>query len=397
MADKLDWLNQHFVLLTHKDVNDVVLKENYKIPFELRDLAKNCPVSEDFIKKLAVDTQIKQAVEFLSYNLHHRALAWWAYCLVLSIRKEQLLNPEKPVDIADIGKPKPFDIPDWAKMPPENEISPETQKQIDEIKKDIEELNKLTELGMSKISPEDLKLHQEVQDIVYGEFKKIYGGTPQDLLQDAIKKVNEYTAVPDIDEVNSPIFKAANDLETKIETIRVETVKTIKQALNTKSDAELKEQVDSALEASFSYVVAPTDENAKRCMDVGNLCPDTPEGMLALVCFWSYGNLMPGSKQVVRTPNGLAANGFNSLCLMCCLAKGGTRKFEERVQHYFNIGKEVAFGLNNWSKHVIDDKKEVPLEHQFSGIEKDAVSDNQKTTADNSTTVNNEFKRFKGF
>ena len=70
MADKLDWLNQHFVLLTHKDVNDVVLKENYKIPFELRDLAKNCPVSEDFIKKLAVDNQIKQAVEFLSYNLH---------------------------------------------------------------------------------------------------------------------------------------------------------------------------------------------------------------------------------------------------------------------------------------------------------------------------------------
>ena len=48
-------------------------------------------------------------------------------------------------------------------------------------------------------------------------------------------------------------------------------------------------------------------------------------------------------------------------------------------------------------KDYIDDKKEVPLEHQFSGIEKDAVSDNHKTTADNSTTVNNEFKRFKGF
>lgn len=32
MTDKLDWLNQHFVLLLHKTVNDVILKENYKLP-----------------------------------------------------------------------------------------------------------------------------------------------------------------------------------------------------------------------------------------------------------------------------------------------------------------------------------------------------------------------------
>lgn len=31
MADKLDWLNQHFVLLLHKTVAEVIANENYKL------------------------------------------------------------------------------------------------------------------------------------------------------------------------------------------------------------------------------------------------------------------------------------------------------------------------------------------------------------------------------
>lgn len=37
MTDKLDWLNQHFVLLLHKTVNDVILKENVTTQNPLRD------------------------------------------------------------------------------------------------------------------------------------------------------------------------------------------------------------------------------------------------------------------------------------------------------------------------------------------------------------------------
>ena len=55
---------------------------------------------------------------------------------------------------------------------------------------------------------------------------------------------------------------------------------------------------------------------------------------------------------VIKTPPGLAANGLNSLLLMCALAKGGTRKFDERVKLYFEIGKEIAYGHNVWSVHV---------------------------------------------
>lgn len=397
MADKLDWLNHHFVLLSYAKVDEVVTNENYKVPFELKELSKNCPIAEDFIKKLAVDEKYKEASEFLSYDIHHRALAWWAYCCVLSLRKELALNPAEDVDIESIGKPKPFNIPDWAKDPPSPSISPEDQKIIDELEKEIKNVQRMAQERVNELDPDILKDHKEIEDIVYGEFKKVMGKTPQELLDEAIEDLKKFDPNKTFDLEETPIFKAGKELEEKVETIRQNTIKTIKSALPKKSNEEIKEQADNAINASLGYVIAPTDENAKRCMDVGNACPDTPEGLLSLVCFWSFGNLMPTSKQVVRTPAGLAANGFNSLLLMCALAKGGTRKFDERVQHYFNIGKEVAFGINNWAEHITDKHLEQSVESSttFSGSEVDTSVQNDKTQ--NVQNPNVEFKRFKSF
>lgn len=110
------------------------------------------------------------------------------------------------------------------------------------------------------------------------------------------------------------------------------------------------------MDSSYAYIVAPNDLNALNCLNLGNLCPDLPEGLLSLVCFWSYGNMTPNvdnnKTMVIKTPPGLAANGLNSLLLMCALAKGGTRKYAERVKLYFEIGKEIAYGHNVWSVHV---------------------------------------------
>src|SRR5574344_555512 len=141
MADKLDWLNKHFVLLINNDVKDVIEKENYKLPFELRALYKNLPRFEDFYKKLAVDQKYKEASEILSYNIHHRALAWWAYCCVLSLRKEIDVAPAVERDISDIGKPKPFTIPDWAKEVERDE--PNCDDKINELMGKLDEIKKI--------------------------------------------------------------------------------------------------------------------------------------------------------------------------------------------------------------------------------------------------------------
>ena len=61
MADKLDWLNEHFVLQNNLTVSEVIEKQNYKHPFELSETALKYPMSEDFVKALVSQVKVKQA------------------------------------------------------------------------------------------------------------------------------------------------------------------------------------------------------------------------------------------------------------------------------------------------------------------------------------------------
>ena len=115
MADKLEWLNHHYVLLNNALVDDVVAQKGYKVPFKLKELALEKKYSQDYLNSLWDQKLFKEGCEFLGYAMHKRAAAWWAYCCVLSLQEELKINPFKPRDIEDIGKPKPFEIPEWAK------------------------------------------------------------------------------------------------------------------------------------------------------------------------------------------------------------------------------------------------------------------------------------------
>ena len=70
MPDKLDWLNEHFVLLKYRTVAEVVENCHYKVPFELRKTADEHPLAEDFLKQLAAAENYQKASEFLAFNLH---------------------------------------------------------------------------------------------------------------------------------------------------------------------------------------------------------------------------------------------------------------------------------------------------------------------------------------
>ncbi len=400
MSDDLKWLNQHFVLLIHDKVADVVTHEFYKIPFELIQVAKDHPNSEDYFNTLIAQKKFKEAIEFLSYDMHHRALAWWGYCCVLSLRKELEQNPAEPRDIADIGKKKPFDIPEWAKEPPveiDEEARAQGLAQIEEAKKMINELESL-------LPPEIKAFADEVRNTIYAGIKAETGQTPQEMAESII---NAYKDVPAdfsrIDLENSPIKKATDEIEEKIEKIRIETVDKIKQSVKFKSKEEIKFQTDNAINAAYSSIIAPSDVNAKNCVDYGNACPDTPEGLLALICFWAYGNLTPTSSQVVKTPPGLAANGFNGLVTMMSLKEGGTLKYNERIEHYLELGREVGYGINNWSDFVVDaphDEQETNPENSFDGAVKEEnikrLQDELEKKQAEIEQLAKEFKRFTG-
>lgn len=281
---------------------------------------------------------------------------------MLSLEQELQEKPSYERKLEDIGKPREFNIPDWAKIP-ENE-EPEIKSledvyNIPEIKKIKAELDATRAKAQAEFDkfPQELKdKYYKVKKEVYDQFTKEFGKSPNDLINDLMKLANENLNKPDIDMEKSPIFKAEKELKEKIEKVRQETIKNIKAAVPQKSDEEKKEQTTNAMDSSYAYIVAPNDLNALNCLNLGNLCPDLPEGLLSLVCFWSYGNMTPNvdnnKTMVIKTPPGLAANGLNSLLLMCALAKGGTRKYAERVKLYFEIGKEIAYGHNVWSVHV---------------------------------------------
>jgi hypothetical protein len=123
-----------------------------------------------------------------------------------------------------------------------------------------------------------------------------------------------------------------------------------------KVPAHQKKLSDNALAAAYRWVAAPGPENAQRCLDVGNECPDQPGGLLSLSAFWSFGNLMPAGDQMVPTPPGLAANGLVQTLLLCALAPGGVRKVKERYAEYFRLGVEVLTGADNWEASLADGK-----------------------------------------
>ena len=173
---------------------------------------------------------------------------------------------------------------------------------------------------------------------------------------------------------DSPIFKAADSIKAQLMAVRQETLDTIHAVIPPKVPEHEAKVRDNALQAAYRWIVSPDEVNAKKALDVGNECPDTPAGLLALCAFWAGGNLMPDPEkdQVVPTPNGLAANGLSQVLLMCALHKGGTRKLKERYEHYFNLGVEVLTGKNNWDKSVVEG--EAPHD-----AEKGAPSEPEKT------------------
>ncbi|MGN1281802.1 MAG: DUF6931 family protein [Succinivibrio sp.] len=381
MSDKLDWLNKHYVLLQHKSVSEVVNSENYKLPFDYKDFVKDHDNSIEFIDFLTSNDMYKQACEFLSYNFQHRVLAWWAYCCVLSIREEIEKQPDKPRDIGDIGKPRELKIPEWAQ--PEffseqlNDLKDDTEidHQIDELISNLEKKKADLQQIYESFPDTVKKRYEATRAEVYSVVEKELGMSVNDLLAKATALIEE-NKDSDIEDdlLKSPIFKAEKDLKEKIEKIRTEAVKNIKDALPKKSEEEMLFNTSNAINSAYAFIVAPNELNARNCMAYGNLCPDTPEGMLALVCFWSYGNLNPDplkkDAMVIKTPVGLASNGFNSLINLCSLAKGGYRKPNERIEHYFKIGQEIGFGVNNWSEYL---SKEIPPhedkgEDRFTGF-----------------------------
>ncbi|GHV83483.1 hypothetical protein AGMMS50212_08230 [Spirochaetia bacterium] len=345
MADKLDWLNRHLVLLRYLTIEDAVTKENYKIRPDLAEFCAGVTGAEDLVFKFAKAEQYKDACELIAYITHRRSGVWWAYRCINSLIEELKANPAVDRDIADIGTNFEVTVPEWAKI--------ELPKPDPAVDAEIKSMQAAAQAELKKaealLDPEMLAYVRGAVEHAFQDFKKVHGIHPIDLLKMAGGRINDdpYPINP-----ASPVFVEEAKLKSQLQALQKETVDTIKSVIPPKVPAHEKKLRDNAMDAVYRWVVSPNAENSQKCLDIGNECPDTPAGLLSLAGFWAFGNLMPTGEQVVPTPPGLAANGLVQTLLMCALHKGGTRKVKERYEVYFNIGIDVLTGKDNWDESL---------------------------------------------
>jgi hypothetical protein len=363
MADKLDWLNKHLVLIRYTTLADAVEKEGYKIRPDLAELFVGETGAESMVFKFADLERYKCACELMAYIAHRRAAVWWGYRCVLSLVEELRINPAEERDIADIGASLEVEVPDFAKV----ETPKEDPGHAAKMKQDLADMEAQYQKLRSQANPELLKLVEDTMEVGFQEFKKVHGIHPMDLLKKYAEKIAQDPRPIDM---NSPIFQEAAKLKTQLSAVQKETVDTIKSVIPPKVPAHEKKMRDNALAAVFRWVAAPDAENSQKCLNIGNECPDTPAGLLSLSAFWAYGDLLPLGEQTVPTPPGLAANGLCQVLLMCALHKGGTRKLKERYGEYLRLGFETLTGADNWEASLAAGK----APHEEIAAVPDAVS-----------------------
>lgn len=371
MSDKLDWLDHHAVLFLHPTVDETEHEEKYELSSELSKLAKVFPDSESYLEQLVIRRDYGEACRFLAYNMHRRAAIWWGYRCVVDLMNELKKNPAQPRDIADIGKPRPFSIPDWAKEDPNTPEIP-----FDEIKNQIDKAMADLKAQIDKtIDPRVRKLVDEVVEMFDEELRNKYGKTLKDCLNDAMEASAREKDITSIIDKNSPLFKAEAELRAQLEQVRTEAAETIKSVLPKQDPEKKAKQKKAAMDAVYAYLVSPDDENARLCLDAGNVIPDMPEGLLALSAFWSYGNLAPGMPNIIKTPAGMMANGLNGLMMMSALQSGGELRPKERFEKYYNLGYQVLIGADNWGNSVEEHR---PPHKAENGILRDENNFNTK-------------------
>ena len=367
MSDKLEWMNKHGVLFRHLTVQDAIAKEKYKLTPELEPFVVMNPMSsEDYVAALMGNGRHKDVCDYLAYTLHRRAAVWWGYRALITLMEELEANPAVERDIADIGKPKPFDIPDWCKDPKAEAQAAANKEKFDagmaDMKAKVASLEKEVAAMKAKIPPNVQKLWDTVWGRVNADFKKAHGVTLEELARKAAEKAAGPSFVIDPE---SPIFKMEKDLRAQIEAMRQETVAHIKKVVPPVNVAHQKKLSDNAMQAIWRWVVSPDEVNSKLAYETGNECADQPAGLLSMTAFWSFGDMDPTGRRTVPTPPGLAANGLSQVFLKAALAKGGTRKFDDRYKMYAEMGLEVLRGRDLWADSVA--QKDAP--HQRIGKE----------------------------
>lgn len=378
MADKLEWMNRHSVLLRDTLWHPVAERENYRIRPDLKPLFEAHPESMELLEAFRQKGLFRDGCEFIARMLHRRAAVWWGYICLLSLL-EELQNAEQPpenphaaelrqqlkktgvtlpalegnpTDIDNMAKMPDFDLKELASFPA---LPPEDPSGIAAASAKMKEkTNALTGLIPAPVRD----FYQQKREALRQLTRQRFGTTAEARFQTAKQTAETSPLTYRINRTDTPEMEAFLRLREAIETQRQAVAAQVKAALPQKYPAtpevslqmmtDRKKRSDAAVQAVYRWVAAPDEVNSRLALECGNQAPGTPEGMLAYTAFWSFGDMAPEGKIIVPTPPELPGTGLNSALLMMAMSPGGTRKAPERYEIYFSLGMEVVLARNLW-------------------------------------------------
>ena len=100
-------------------------------------------------------------------------------------------SPDQPRDIADIGKPRKLEVPDWAQMP-KTQPDPQLQAALD---KAVAQAQQHKEQVLAAMPAEARELFDQVMGIIDGAFKEQCGLDFQGFVDKACASIQEAATI----------------------------------------------------------------------------------------------------------------------------------------------------------------------------------------------------------
>ena len=391
MSDDLKWRNRHAVLLREPVWKGIATRENYKIRADLRPLFEAHPDSLGVLDALAAEGLYREGCEFIARMTHRRAAVWWGYRCMLSLMEERaavesgavrrepdelellvreaaakagvklpegMMSPPKDEDFDNFCKMPEFDIDKMLaspKPPPQDDTA---------IKAASEAVKGKADALRALVPPELSTVYGASYAKVDGAYAKAAGQSLSSAFDRAVALAGESPLTYEVRRADSPELKKIIGIADVLETRRKGIIAEIKAAFPEKYPvtpqaamllkADRKRLQDDAVQAVWRWIVSPDERNTTLAMAAGNAAAGTPEGLLAFVAAWSFGDLAPEGAQTVPVPPELPGTGLNAVLLEMALDKGGTRKMGERYELYFRAGMDVIFARDLWPDAVAE-------------------------------------------
>ena len=389
MSDDLKWMNRHAVLLREQTWMGIASRENYRIRPDLRPLFDAHPDSLGLLDAMAAEGLYREGCEFIARMTHRRAAVWWGYRCLLTLMEERaavesgafrrepdelelmvremaekagvklpenLMSPPKDEDIDNFCKMPEFDVEKMLadpRPPPQDDTALKAASGA--VKSKADALRAL-------VPPELSAVYEASFARIDGDYAKAWGTSLSAALDRSVAVAKNSPLTYSVRRADSPEIKKIIGIADILEAKRKGILAEIKAAFPEKYPAapqaalllkaDRRRILDEAVQAVWRWIVSPDERNTTLAMAAGNAAAGTPEGLLAFVAAWSFGDLAPEGAQRVPVPPELPGTGLNAALLEMALDKDGTRKMGERYELYFKLGMDVVFARDLWTDAV---------------------------------------------